>query len=100
MGATRAPSLAIAASCCASTSWPPGGFPSLYAFADGTSGTFINDGGQDMYDGGNQITTSLCSSQLAPYTADMTVVASDCFGTGTKWGLSRKKMLRSSGSRL
>ena len=49
---------------------------------DANSQGQIQDGGGDMYDGGNQITTSLCSSQLAPYTDDMTVVASDCFGTG------------------
>ena len=42
----------------------------------------IMDGGNDMYDGGNQITTSLCGSHLAPYTDDMELVTSDCFGFG------------------
>ena len=42
----------------------------------------IQDGGSDMYDGGNRITTSLCTSHVAPYTDDMTQVASDCFGAG------------------
>eukprot|EP01052_Picozoa_sp_SAG31_P007963 SAG31_NODE_391_length_16344_cov_15.753339_5_plen_361_part_00 len=42
----------------------------------------IQDGGLDMYDVGNQITTSICSSQLAPYTDDMLEVSSDCFGSG------------------
>ena len=42
----------------------------------------IQDGGGDMYDGGNRITTSRCSSQLAPYTDNMEPIASDCFGAG------------------
>ena len=42
----------------------------------------IQDGGGDMYDGGNAISTSLCSSQLAPWTDSMEPVASDCFGAG------------------
>ena len=40
----------------------------------------IQDGGGDMYDGGNRITTSLCSNRLSPYTDNMEQVASDCFG--------------------
>ena len=36
-----------------------------------------------MYDGGNRITTSLCpETPLAPYTDEMQVVPSDCFGAG------------------
>ena len=34
----------------------------------------------DMYDGGNRITTSLCTSALAPYTDGMALVPSACFG--------------------
>merc|ERR1719498_900488 len=49
---------------------------------DANSNGQINDGGGDMYDGGNQITTSLCGSQLSPYTDNMEVIASDCFGAG------------------
>ena len=42
----------------------------------------IRDGGGDMYDSGNRITTSLCSDRISPYTDDMTVIPSDCFGSG------------------
>ena len=47
----------------------------------------IQDGGHDMYDGGNRISTSLCpatptSGWITPYTDDLQVVQSDCFGTG------------------
>ena len=49
---------------------------------DSNSNGQIQDGGGDMYDGGNRITTSLCGSQLAPYTDNMEPIASDCFGAG------------------
>ena len=42
----------------------------------------IQDGGGDMYDGGNRISTSLCSDRLSPYTDNMDVVSSECFGSG------------------
>ena len=42
----------------------------------------ILDGGSNMYDGGNRITTSLCRSRLRPYTENMTAVDSNCFGQG------------------
>eukprot|EP01050_Picozoa_sp_SAG11_P029887 SAG11_NODE_8600_length_997_cov_0.713808_1_plen_270_part_01 len=41
----------------------------------------ISDGGGDMYDGGNHISTSLCDN-IAPYTDNMDPVNSDCFGAG------------------
>ena len=47
-----------------------------------SEGKLEGDGGGDMYDGGNRIATSLCGSQLSPYTDDMEVVSSDCFGAG------------------
>ena len=54
---------------------------------DANSEGQINDGGGDMYDGGNRIMTSLCGDEnLAPYTDDMEAVASDCFGTGGETG--------------
>lgn len=41
----------------------------------------VSDGGDDMYDGGNYLSTSRCSvGGLAPYTTGMSVVESDCFG--------------------
>ena len=49
---------------------------------DANSNGQIQDGGGDMYDGGNRITTSLCGSQLSPYTDNMQEIASDCFGAG------------------
>jgi hypothetical protein len=44
----------------------------------------ISDGGNDMYDGGNVLSTSLCraKTRLGPYTTDMAVIESDCFGSG------------------
>ena len=35
--------------------WPPADLTGLYDFTDGTAGTSIGDGGNDMYDGGNMI---------------------------------------------
>ena len=43
---------------CASSAWPPEGLTDLYDFSDGTSGDYISDGGDDMYDWGNYITVS------------------------------------------
>eukprot|EP01043_Picozoa_sp_COSAG02_P024171 COSAG02_NODE_1312_length_13319_cov_5.355371_6_plen_1028_part_01 len=44
-------------------------------------GGSVSDGGDDMYDNGNYLSTSRCSSGgLAPYTTGMVVVDSDCFG--------------------
>ncbi len=36
--------------------------PGMYPFTDGVTGTSINDGGNDMYDGGNFLNTSLATS--------------------------------------
>lgn len=36
--------------------------PNVYNFSDGNTGTYISDGGGDMYDGGNMLTTNLSSS--------------------------------------
>ena len=49
---------------------------------DASSSGQIQDGGGDMYDGGNQITTSLCTTRLQPYTDDFDEASSDCFGAG------------------
>ena len=47
----------------------------------------VQDGGSDMYDGGNHITTSLCPSRIQPYSDNMDVVASNCFGTGGSYNI-------------
>ena len=59
---------------------------------DANDGGQIRDGGHDMYDRGNRITTNFCpspdSDRLMPYTDDMEVVASDCFGPGGSYKMS------------
>ena len=39
---------------CVASAWPAG-LTSLYPFSGGKEGTKIEDGGSDMYDGGNEI---------------------------------------------
>jgi hypothetical protein len=57
--------------------------PNIYYFSGGDTGTFIGDGGYDMYDGGNQLNTDLAS--LIPYT-NGTIVSSDQeFGPGSRY---------------
>jgi hypothetical protein len=51
--------------------------PNELAASQGT----VSDGGDDMYDNGNYLSTSMCSGLgLAPYTTGMSVVNSECFG--------------------
>lgn len=38
--------------------------PNMYPFSDGFTGVYISDGGGDMYDGGNMISTSLSSTAM------------------------------------
>ena len=60
----------------------------------------IQDGGHDMYDGGNKVTTPLCphhpaeacrtppcQAWLQPYTDDFAVTPSDCFGAGGHYAM-------------
>ncbi len=57
--------------------------PNRYDFSEGESGTYISDGGDDMYDGGNSLNTNLASA--IPYTNN-TIVASDSqFGPGSEY---------------
>ena len=56
--------------------------PSPYAFSEGASSNYINDGGSDMYDGGNYISTN--NSASFSY-SDNTVLTSSIFGTGGKY---------------
>ena len=56
--------------------------PNRFAFSDGVTGNYINDGGNDMYDSGNYISTSLGSS--INY-SDNTIVTSTAMGTGGRY---------------
>jgi hypothetical protein len=56
------------------------GVPSPYAMLDGLTGTCISDGGNDMYDCGNQLNTDL--GTLIPYTNGV-MSTSPAFGGGS-----------------
>ncbi|MFZ4707300.1 MAG: T9SS type A sorting domain-containing protein, partial [Bacteroidales bacterium] len=56
--------------------------PSPYAFTDGVTGNYINDGGSDMYDNGNYLNTNNSSSFSY---SDNTILTSTIFGTGGKY---------------
>ncbi len=57
--------------------------PDLFLFSGGETGTFIGDGGSDMYDGGNRLNTNLTGA--IPYT-NRTIVAGDgAFGPGSRY---------------
>ena len=53
--------------------------PSNYLFSGGISGSYISDGGGDMYDGGNQLNTNLQNNIL--YTGSSIVSLPSAFGT-------------------
>jgi len=57
--------------------------PNRYDFTEGLSGVQINDGGLDMYDGGNQLNTNLAT--LIPYTANGIQPSDAAFGTGSSY---------------
>ena len=40
---------------CVATAWSAASVTYLYPFSGGESGTYISDGGQDMYDDGNEL---------------------------------------------
>lgn len=56
-----------------------GRIPDLYLFSEGVSGTNISDGGNDMYDGGNYLNTSLGTAIAY---SDNLVTSSTKLGTG------------------
>jgi hypothetical protein len=56
--------------------------PSPYAFTEGASSNYINDGGNDMYDGGNYVSTN--NNTSFSYN-DNSVLTSSIFGTGGKY---------------
>jgi hypothetical protein len=49
---------------------------------DNNAGGLNQDGGTDMYDGGNIISTSACAAGHMPYSDNMNEVTSNCFGPG------------------
>ena len=62
-----------------------------FATGDGT----VSDGGEDMYDNGNHLSTSRCNanSGISPYTTGMTVVDSDCFGSGGQYRMDLRESM-------
>jgi len=57
--------------------------PNRHDFTEGLSGVQINDGGLDMYDGGNQLNTDLAA--LIPYTNNAIQPSDAAFGTGSSY---------------
>ena len=58
--------------------------PSLFLFSDGVTGTFISDGGNDMYDTGNILNTDISGINDISY-SDNLIVNSTNFGTNGKY---------------
>jgi len=56
--------------------------PSPYPFSDGITSNNISDGGSDMYDGGNYLSTN--NSASFSY-SDNSIIATSIFGTGGKY---------------
>lgn len=54
--------------------------PGKYSFSDGITGTSITDGGNDMFDGGNFLTTNLVSTGAVPYSDGTVVPSAAIFG--------------------
>ncbi len=61
----------------------------LYEFADGVSGSWISDGGYDLFDSGNLLRTSLSPSAALGY-QDGIVTSSSALGTGGQY-FTRKR---------
>jgi len=59
---------------------------------DNNAGGTINDGGGDMYDGGNIISTSACS-HITPYSDNMNEVSSNCFGPGGSYKMDLRNSM-------
>mgnify|MGYP002858231704 CR=1 FL=1 len=57
--------------------------PNRYNFTEGVTGTYITDGGGDMYDNGNLLNTSLTTSALSY--SDNVIVAHAGMGTGGQY---------------
>lgn len=59
--------------------------PNRFAFSDGVTGTFIPDGGNDMYDEGNYLGAALVSSAPFLTYSDNALVSSALLGTGGRY---------------
>jgi hypothetical protein len=57
--------------------------PTRFDFSDGATGTSINDGGNDMYDGGNLLNTDLAFS--IPYTNGVITPGAGLFGPDSQY---------------
>ncbi len=57
--------------------------PNRYDFSEGETGSSINDGGGDMYDGGNFLSTNLGGS--IPYSNNTIVARDDLLGSGGRY---------------
>lgn len=57
--------------------------PNRYDFSEGAFGVQINDGGLDMYDGGNQLNTNLAT--LIPYSDNVITSSDAAFGPGSSY---------------
>lgn len=57
--------------------------PSIYYFSEGVFGNYINDGGGDMYDGGNQLSTDF-SFNFINYSDDL-ISSSSILGTNGEY---------------
>jgi len=56
--------------------------PNLFFFSEGITGSQISDGGSDMYDGGNRITTDVSSGFGISYSNDLVVNSTGFGNTG------------------
>lgn len=59
---------------------------------DNNAGGTISDGGGDMYDNGNIISTSACS-HITPYSDNMNEVTSNCFGPGGSYKMDLRNSM-------
>lgn len=58
--------------------------PNRYDFSEGEFGFYINDGGNDMYDGGNMLSTNLSGGNYLQY-SNKAVQSSSMLGPGGKY---------------
>jgi len=67
--------------------------PNAYAFTDGVTGTNILDGGDDMYDNGNYLTTNLNGAGTYLSYSDNTIITSSALGSGGKYFTKKQPKL-------
>ncbi len=61
--------------------------PDRFDFIDGETGTFIGDGGRDMYDNGNSLNTNLMTA--IPYTNGVVTASDAAFGPGSSYSTDK-----------